>query len=44
MDDNENELDSSQPQSSQTRLVEDKEILHVTQTEVDNDIQEFDSD
>ena len=44
IDDNESELNSSQTQSSQVRLVDDKEILHLNQTGVDDDIQEFDSD
>ena len=42
--DEDSELDCSQSQSSQSKLVDEKEALHVTQTKVDNDIQEFDSD
>lgn len=45
IDDNDGELDSSQPPpSSQGKLVDDKEILHVGQTRMNEDIEEFDSD
>ena len=44
VDDNESEIGSSQPHSSRGVLVEDKEILLVSEVEEDDDIEEFDDD
>ncbi|XP_028403671.1 cell cycle checkpoint protein RAD17-like isoform X2 [Dendronephthya gigantea] len=44
IDDNDSEPSSSQPQSSQDGSLGDNEVLSVTETKLDDDIQEFESD